>query len=171
MSHEPPFPPPSQDVQEISTPEQFAALAHPLRQRLLFALGARPATVSQLSAQLDTGKGNVAHHLNVLAAAGLIHQATTRAVRGGTEIYYQRTARRILVAEPRPEGTNALLGALAEELRHAPEAHDLRLRHLHLSTAKARLVAETLARVIDEIEEDGEDQPVHGIFAAAYRRR
>ncbi|KJY27836.1 ArsR family transcriptional regulator, partial [Streptomyces sp. NRRL S-444] len=30
--------PPPADVLEIGAPEQFAALAHPLRQRLLFAL-------------------------------------------------------------------------------------------------------------------------------------
>ena len=34
---------------DASSPEQLKALAHPLRQRLLYALGERPATISQLA--------------------------------------------------------------------------------------------------------------------------
>ncbi|CAM5610189.1 hypothetical protein SVIOM74S_07164 [Streptomyces violarus] len=47
----------------------------------------RPATTSQLAAQLDAKKGNVAHHLKVLREAALVHIAGTRQVRGGTEQY------------------------------------------------------------------------------------
>lgn len=164
-----PYPPTPQDVQEISSPEQFAALAHPLRQRLLFALGHRPATISQLAAQLETAKGNVAHHLKVLRTAGLVHVAETRQVRGGTEQYYQRVARRMLVAEPTAAGTAAMLGAVAQELDRSPGEHHLTLRHLHLSPAKAQLLGEAMARLIDETEEDAEDEPVHGMLFALYQ--
>ena len=102
---------PDEDVQRISTPLQHAALAHPLRQRLLFALSSRPSTISRLAAQLGANKGSVSHHLRVLCEAGLVQDAGTRQVRGGTEKYYRRTAGRLLVAEPRSEGTAALLGA------------------------------------------------------------
>ncbi|MFJ3666836.1 ArsR/SmtB family transcription factor [Streptomyces sp. NPDC090106] len=170
MRDQPSYPPPPDDVLEISAPEQFAALSHPLRQRLLFALGQRPATTSQLAAQLDARKGNVAHHLKVLREAGLVHVAETRQVRGGTEQYYQRTARRMMVAEPRAAGTAAMLTAVAQELDRAPVDPHLTLRHLRLSPAKARELGDTLVKLVDEADEDTEGRPVHGVLVALYQQ-
>ncbi|MCB8900972.1 MULTISPECIES: transcriptional regulator [unclassified Streptomyces] len=170
MRDQPSYQPPPEDVLEIGAPEQFAALAHPLRQRLLFALGHRPATTSQLAVQLDAKKGNVAHHLKVLREAGLIHIAETRQVRGGTEQYFQRTARHMIVAHPQAAGTTAMLTAIAQELDRSPTETHLTLRHLHLSPAKARELGETLTRLVDEAEEDGEGQPVHGVLVALYQQ-
>src|SRR3712207_642159 len=79
---------------EVSDAAQYKALGHPLRHRLLFALGQQPATISQLAKVLDQRKGNIAHHLDVLYAAQLVEIAETRTVRGGTEHYYRRAARR-----------------------------------------------------------------------------
>ncbi|MEE1823615.1 winged helix-turn-helix domain-containing protein [Streptomyces sp. BE20] len=165
MSHQP-----DEDVQRISTPLQHAALAHPLRQRLLFALSGRPSTISRLAAQLGVNKGSVSHHLRVLSEAGLVQDAGTRRVRGGTEKYYRRTAERLLVDEPQAEGTAALFGAVAQELDRSPADHLLTLRHLRLSPAKAARLAEALAGLVDETEEDSEDEPVHGILVALYQQ-
>jgi DNA-binding transcriptional ArsR family regulator len=170
MRDQPSHLPPPEDVLEIGAPDQFAALAHPLRQRLLFALGHRPATISQLAAQLDAKKGNVAHHLKVLREAGLVHVAETRQVRGGTEQYYQRTARHMVVAEPQAAGTAAMLAAIAQELDLSPAETHLTLRHLRLSPAKARELGEALAELVDEAEENAEDQPVHGVLVALYQQ-
>ncbi|WP_345466215.1 helix-turn-helix domain-containing protein [Actinoallomurus oryzae] len=62
-----------------------------MRHRLLAALAGGEATISQLAVALDSNKGNVAHHLKVLADAGLVELAGTQRVRGGTEQYYRRT--------------------------------------------------------------------------------
>ena len=110
-----------EEILEIRSPEQYKALAHPLRQRLLFALGHAPATTSQLAVALDAQKGNVGHHLKVLREAGLVRVARTRQVRGGTEQYYQRTFRRMSVPGPAAEHAEAMFGAVAEELRRAIE--------------------------------------------------
>ncbi|MFC8964406.1 MULTISPECIES: helix-turn-helix transcriptional regulator [unclassified Streptomyces] len=170
MHDEPSHIRPPEEVQEISAPEQFAALAHPLRQRLLFALGHRPATTSQLAVQLDARKGNVSHHLKVLREAGLVHVAETRQVRGGTEQYYQRTARRMLVTEPQPAGTAAMFAGVAQEVERSPAEVGLTLRHLRLSPTRARQLAETLSRLVDEAEEDTDDQPVHGVLVTLYQQ-
>ncbi|MER5383337.1 winged helix-turn-helix domain-containing protein [Streptomyces sp. NPDC002688] len=170
MRDQPPSPQPPQDLQQIGSPEQFAALAHPLRQRLLFVLGHRPATISGLAVQLDAKKGNVAHHLKVLREAGLVHIAETRQVRGGTEHHYQRTARRMVVDEPRADGTAAMFAAVAQELERSPSETCLTLRHLRLSPAKAQELAETLARLVDEAEEDEEEQPMHGVLVTLYQQ-
>ncbi|MGR4877977.1 ArsR/SmtB family transcription factor [Streptomyces sp. LARHCF249] len=170
MRDQPSYLPPPEDVLEIGAPEQFAALAHPLRQRLLFALGQRPATIRGLAAQLDAKKGNVAHHLKVLREAGLVRIAETRQVRGGTEQYYQRTARHMVVAEPQAAGTAAMLAAVAQELDRSPAETLLTLRHLHLSPTKARELGEALAQLVDEADEDAEDRPVHGVLVALYQQ-
>lgn len=81
------------DAVPVTTPGQFKALGHPMRHRLLFALGQGEATISQLAASLGSNKGNVAHHLKVLSDAGLVRLAGTRRVRGGTEQYYQPAVR------------------------------------------------------------------------------
>jgi DNA-binding transcriptional ArsR family regulator len=160
---------PPQDVQEISTPAQFAALAHPLRQRLLFTLGSRQATISQLAVRLDAKKGSVAHHLKVLREAGLVHVAETRQVRGGTEQYYLRTARKMYVPEPHGPGTAAMLGAVAEEMERSPAPTTLTLRNVRLSPERAGVLAGELERLVDEAEEKGVAEPVHGVLVALYR--
>ncbi len=161
---------PDESVQRIDTPRQHSALAHPLRQRLLFALSRRPSTISRLAAQLGVNKGSVSHHLKVLCEAGLVRDAGTRQVRGGTEKYYRRAAERLLVDEPQAEGTAAMLGAVAQELDRSPVDHLLTLRHLRLGPAKAARLAEALARLADETEEDPEGEPVHGLLVAFYQQ-
>src|SRR5262245_24267819 len=81
-------------VLDIAEPEHFKALSPPVRHRLLFELRDKAATISQLAAGLDLRKGTVAHHLKVLAEAGMVRVVSTRQVRGGTEQYYRRTAER-----------------------------------------------------------------------------
>ncbi|MFJ3788504.1 ArsR/SmtB family transcription factor [Kitasatospora sp. NPDC090091] len=161
---------PGEDVQRISTALQHTALAHPMRQRLLFALSARPSTISRLAAQLGANKGSVFHHLRVLCEAGLVQDAGTRQVRGGTEKYYRRSAERLLVAEPQAEGTAALLGAVAQELDRSPADHLLSVRHIRLSPAKAARLAAALEALVDETEEDPEGEPVHGLLVTLYRQ-
>lgn len=112
----------------------------------------------------------MAHHLKVLREAGLIHIAETRQVRGGTEQYYQRTARHMVVAEPQAAGTAAMFAAFAQELDLSPVETHLTLRHLRLSPTKARELGEILAKLVDEAEEEAEDRPLHGVLVALYQQ-
>ncbi|MFJ8471299.1 ArsR/SmtB family transcription factor [Kitasatospora sp. NPDC094011] len=161
---------PVDDVQRISTPSQHTALAHPTRQRLLFALSSRPSTISRLAAQLGVNKGSVSHHLRVLSDAGLVQEAGTRRVRGGTEKYYRRSAERLVVADPQPEGTAALFGAVAQELERSPVGHLLTLRHIRLSPARAARLAKALAALVDEAEKEPDGEPVHGLLVTLYQQ-
>ena len=83
------------DLLDVTETDQLRALGHPARMRLLLSVGADGATVSQLATRLGTNKGNVAHHLAVLERAGLVRRGRTRTVRGGTEQYFERVARRL----------------------------------------------------------------------------
>ena len=110
--------------------------------------------------------------VRLLREAGLVHVAETRQVRGGTEQYYQRTARRMIVAEPQAAGTAAMLAAVAQELDRAPVEPHLTLRHVRLSPATAHELGEALTRMVDEVEdeENTEDHPVHGVLVALYQQ-
>src|SRR6202046_1963376 len=103
-----------EDVLAVTDPRQFKALGHPMRHRLLFALGQGEATISQLAATLGSNKGNVAHHLKVLTDTGLVRPAGTRQVRGGTEQYYRRSFRRLSFDDA--ASTEAAFRALAAEI-------------------------------------------------------
>lgn len=57
----------------IDDPGVLAALAHPLRRRLIDVLTVEgPATVSALAERTDQRVGNISHHIKVLARAGFV---------------------------------------------------------------------------------------------------
>ncbi len=148
MSHTPDGQVPDETM-PLTSPAQFKALSHPLRQRLLLALGRGSATISQLSVALGSQKGNVAHHLKVLREAGMVRVVETRQVRGGTEQYYGRTARRMVVAGWEAAPTTALFGAVAEELARSPQEPLLTIRQLRLGPEQAARLRATLEELVD----------------------
>jgi DNA-binding transcriptional ArsR family regulator len=158
------------EMMEVSSPDQFKALGHPMRHRLLFALGQQPATISQLAAALGTRKGNVAHHLKVLHDAGLVRLAGTRQVRGGTEQYYERAAPRLnFVGEHAPANLPVAFRAVADEIAAAAPDPFLVLRYLRLSPAQVEQITAVLADIVHGTVEAGEDQPRYGLLLGLYR--
>ena len=155
------------DVARVTTPEQFKALGHPMRHRLLFALGQEgQATISQLAAALGSNKGNIAHHLKVLAAAGLVQPAGTRQVRGGTEQYYQRASRGLKYDDA--VTTDVAFRALAAEIAAAEPDPFLMLRTLRLTPEHARQLTATLRDLAHQAE-DASDQPWYGLLLGLYQ--
>ena len=153
------------EVARISTAAQFKALGHPMRHRLLLALGQGEATISQLAAALGSNKGNIAHHLKVLTDAGLASPAGTRQVRGGTERYYRRSARRL---EYDDEATTAVaFRALAAEIAAAEPDPLLVLRSVRLTAEHARQIHNAL-RDIAELDEDGGSHQRYGLIIGLY---
>lgn len=155
---------------KVASAEQFKALGHPMRHRLLFALGQEPATISQLAVSLNTRKGNVAHHLGVLREAGMVRVVETRQVRGGTEQYYRRSARMLSFS---PEAERATVGptlqAVAGELENATETLLLKLRNQRLTKSQAEALSARLESLIDELPDAGPGESRYGIVAALYR--
>lgn len=155
---------------EVANAAQLKAMAHPLRNRVLFALGPEGATVSQLATRLRTNKGNVAHHLAVLERAGLARRGRTRTVRGGTEQYWERAARKIRTPSgPQAQPlTGALFEAVAHEVSHAPREPLLHLRRVRLTHAQAAALAAHLERVVEELPEAPPGAPVHGVLVSVF---
>jgi DNA-binding transcriptional ArsR family regulator len=115
-------------------------MADPLRATILDLLLERAATVAELATAVGRPKSTVAHHVNVLADAGLLRIVRTRRVRAIDERYYGRTARLFQVGvvdrpgeDPTTVHANALSVAAAEA-RPAHVADELRaiLRHARL---------------------------------------
>jgi DNA-binding transcriptional ArsR family regulator len=154
------------DAVTVASSEQFKALGHPMRHRLLFALGRGEATISQLAVTLGSNKGNVAHHLKVLADAGLVEAAGTRHVRGGTEQYYRRAFERLQFEDTGL--TEAAFSAVAAEIATAQPQPFLMLRMVRLTPEHAERLTATLREIADEAE-DGADQPRYGLLLGLYR--
>jgi DNA-binding transcriptional ArsR family regulator len=154
------------EVAAVSSPAQFKALGHPMRHRLLFALGREEATISQLAAMLGSNKGNVAHHLKVLVDAGLVQSAGTRTVRGGTERYYRRAVPGLSYDDARI--TETAFQALAAEIATAQPDPFLILRSLRLTPDHAEELMATLRDLSDRVD-DGADQPRYGLLLGLYQ--
>jgi DNA-binding transcriptional ArsR family regulator len=64
------------DVRQVTDSRVLAALAHPLRRRLMDVLKVDgPSTVSMLAERTGQAVANVSHHLRVLGAAELVEEA------------------------------------------------------------------------------------------------
>lgn len=142
------------DTIELTTAEQVRAIGDPLRTTILGLLHERAATVTELASAVKRPKSTVAHHVNVLAAAGLLRVVRTRRVRAIDERYYGRTARMFYVGlgrradgVPLPPDFNDFEVA-AQESVAAYNAGQLRafIRH-------ARIADEQAAEFWDRIEQ------------------
>jgi DNA-binding transcriptional ArsR family regulator len=157
-----------EDVAEVVTPQQFKALGHPMRHRLLFALGQGEATISQLAATLGSNKGNIAHHLKVLTEAGLAVPAGTRQVRGGTERYYRRAHRAVEFHDIAT--TQAAFSAIAAEIAAAEPEPFLIMRTLRLNPRHVEQITAALDDLADQ-KNDADDDPRYGLLLGLYQHR
>jgi len=157
------------DLLDATGPVRARALGHPTRHRLLLELGEAGATVSQLANRLMINKGNVAHHLNVLLEAGLISKGPTRTVRGGTEQYYTRPARRIRF-EGGADGAAlvAMMDNLTGELANDEHAL-LNHRMLRLTRRQAAALAAHLDDIVNNLEPAAEREQSYGVVVSVYR--
>jgi DNA-binding transcriptional ArsR family regulator len=165
---------PMSDDLVLREPDQFKALGHPLRHRLLVALRQRPATLAQLATALTAAKGTIGYHVKVLHDAGLVRPAHARTVRGGTEQYYEATSPRLRIAPDAPVGGDFLVRAALAEMRPAaPDAPDRALlRHLHLTPTQATTLADRLEHLAADLPDAAPDTPdsePYGVLLSLYR--
>ncbi|MDH2412847.1 helix-turn-helix domain-containing protein [Nocardioides sp. CER19] len=151
-----------------TTPAQRRALGHPTRHLIWRATDSDGATVSQLTSRLRINKGNVAHHVKVLVDVGLLRPDRTRTVRGGTEQYYVKTARRLSV-DGDQDATRAMFASIADEVVGAVDPL-LNHRTIRLTRRQAQAVAEHLDRVVNELVPAGPAEPTYGVLVGVYRR-
>ena len=135
-----------EDTIELTTAEQVRAISDPLRTTILGLLHERAATVTELATAVKRPKSTVAHHVKVLADAGILKVVRTRRVRAIEERFYGRAARMFYVGLGRkvdgvqlPPDFNDFEVA-AEESRAAYDAGELRsfIRHARIPEERAK---------------------------------
>ncbi|MGI8592214.1 MAG: ArsR/SmtB family transcription factor [Nakamurella sp.] len=147
-----------EDTLELTTAEQVRAISDPLRTTILGLLHERAASVTELAIAVKRPKGTVAHHVKVLADAGVLRVVRTRRVRAIEERFYGRAARMFFVSLGRrvdgvelPKDFNDFEVA-AQESASAYDAGQLRsfIRHARIPQQQA---AEFWARIDQLIHE------------------
>jgi DNA-binding transcriptional ArsR family regulator len=155
--------PPDYDLADriaLTRPSQVKAIGHPLRTTILGLLHERAATVTELAVALKRPKSTVAHHVKVLAEAGLVQVVRTRRVRAIDERFYGRTARMFYVSversadgEDMPRDFNDFEVAARES---AEAFRDGRLwgfiRHARIAEAQASDFWERMAELVAEFD-------------------
>ena len=155
-------PPPDYDLADriaLTRPSQVRAIGHPLRTTILGLLHERAATVSELAVALERPKSTVAHHVKVLADAGLVQVVRTRRVRAIEERFYGRTARMFYVAVERTtdEDMPRDFNDFEVAARESSDAYrDGKLwgfiRHARISEAQASEFWERMAELVAEFD-------------------
>ena len=173
-------PPPDYDLADriaLTGPAQVKAISHPLRTTILGLLHERAATVSELAVALERPKSTVAHHVKVLAEAGLVKVVRTRRVRAIEERFYGRTARMFYVAlERSPDGEQLPQDFNDFEVaaRESDEAYrDGKLwgfiRHARISEAQASEFWERMTELVAEFERlPRSGETVYGFAVGVY---
>ncbi|WP_225826534.1 ArsR/SmtB family transcription factor [Streptomyces naphthomycinicus] len=136
----------------LRSAEQFKALGHPLRHRMVNVLRQRPATLRQLSDALGMSKGTIGYHVRVLREAGLVRLTETRRVRGGTEQYFALASRAFTLHPDAAVGPEFLINAaLGEMLPSEPgQPSHTALRHLWLTDEEAQALENRLRALTAE---------------------
>ncbi len=156
-------PPPDYELADriaLTEPAQVKAISHPARTTILGLLHERAATVSELATALERPKSTVAHHVRVLADAGLLQVVRTRRVRAIEERFYGRTARMFYVGVERgPEGDELPRDFNDFEVAARESAgafHDGKLwgfiRHARISETQASEFWERMAELVAEFD-------------------
>jgi DNA-binding transcriptional ArsR family regulator len=138
------------DVLEIERPEQLKALGHPLRLKVLQALGSSPTPMTNrdLAAQLEVDPGHLHFHVRMLHRAGLIELAPGE----GREKPYRPVAKTMKVgAEIRAAGlATELQAAQLREMQRGFEVHAPK-GEFRSAQINAKLELETLRTLLDEL--------------------
>lgn len=165
------------ETMELTTAEQVRAISDPLRTTVLSLLHERAATITELAAAVKRPKSTVAHHVKVLADAGLLQVVRTRRVRAIEERYFGRTARMFYVGLGRQSAEGPLppdfndFEVAARESATAYEAGQLRsfIRHARIPEERAAEFWQEVDRVIhafDRLPRSG--STVYGFTVGLY---
>jgi DNA-binding transcriptional ArsR family regulator len=159
-----------QDVLEIEQPEQLKALGHPLRLKVLQALGEsdHALTNRELAARLSVDPGHLHFHVRMLHRAGLIELATA----AGREKPYRPVAKHFKVA-PEIRATGLASELQSAQLRELQRGFDLFAAKGEFRSAQVhtKLAIETVRTLLNELVEklallEDESQPQQTITVA-----
>jgi len=161
----------------LTRPSQVKAISHPLRTTILSLLHERAATVTELAVAVERPKSTVAHHVKVLAEAGLVQVVRTRRVRAIEERFYGRTARMFYVGVERSPDDDDMprdFNDFEVAARESTAAYrDGKLwgfiRHARISEAQASEFWKRMAELVEEFDQlPRSGETVYGFAVGVY---
>src|SRR5260221_7979683 len=150
------------DVLELDRPEQLKALGHPLRLKVLQALGQTDEALTnrELAARLAVDPGHLHFHVRMLHRAGLIERAEA----AGREKPYRAVAKHLKVGSAirAAGGASELQAAQLRELQRGFETHAAKGQfrsaqvHTRLAPDTVRDLLRRLVHGLTELEDQTE---------------
>jgi DNA-binding transcriptional ArsR family regulator len=168
--------PPIPDVLTIERPEQLKALGHPLRLRVLEALGETETPMSnrELAQKLGVDPGHLHFHVRMLLKCGLIEQVSSGR---GREKPYRAAAKTLKVApELVSAGPSELQATVVEDVQkgwnaYAGEGQFRFVRiNARVSPEQALEVLSDLVPTFEELESESEGEEMLTITAIMHPR-
>lgn len=168
-----------QPGQAPATAEEFKAMAHPLRLRILRLCLHEALTNKQIAERLGKDPATTLHHVRLLRRTGfLAAEAVRTGTRGALEKPYRATGKSWVLAVPRPEDRETvklvLVDALRDELAETAAADVLVETRLgvKLSPAAAAELRRRLDALVAELHQADDDPggEAYGFFLALHRR-
>ncbi|HEY8548283.1 MAG TPA: winged helix-turn-helix domain-containing protein [Acidimicrobiales bacterium] len=167
------------DGRPEATPEEFKAMAHPLRLRILRLCLHEALTNKQIADRLGADPATTLHHVRMLLNTGFLAVEEVRTgARGALEKPYRATRKSWTLSVSRPEdqraGELAVLDALRAELVALDPADVLESVRLGVKLGRAQ-VDELLARIralVTELAEAPEDPDgeAYGFYVNLHRQ-
>jgi DNA-binding transcriptional ArsR family regulator len=163
-----------------ATPEEFKAMAHPLRLRILRLCLHEAMTNKELAERLGKDPATVLHHVRLLVRTGFLAPEKVRAgARGALEKPYRATGKSWVLSAATPDQARteqaAVLDALKAELLEAPPGDVLEGARLgvQLSPAAVRRYTGRIERLIRDLaaEPDAPGGERLGFYVTLHRRR
>ena len=161
-----------------ATPEEFKAMAHPLRLRILRLCLHEALTNKQIADRLKMNPATALHHVRLLTDTGFLAVEPVRSgARGALEKPYRATGKSWTLSlrkEDKAVASLAVVDALRDELEESGPDDVLCFTRLgtKLSPAAAAQLKERIEELVQELadQDDDPDGDAHGFFVVLHRR-
>lgn len=174
------MPDPHDDSGPEATAEEFKAMAHPLRLRILRLCLHEALTNKEIADRLHADPATTLHHVRLLLSTGFLAEEAVRSgSRGALEKPYRATGKSWVLRVSRPEdqaaGGRAVIDAVRDELADTDPADVLEYARLGVKLNEASL-AELRSRIQSLLLElstrdDDPDGAAYGFFVTLHRHR
>lgn len=167
-------------VKRDATPEEFKAMAHPLRLRILRWCLHEARTNKEIADHFGKDPATTLHHVRLLVRTGFLVAEPVRAgARGALEKPYRATGKtwNLSLSRPEEQGVEmlAVVDALRDELAEiGPDGVVTGARlGLKLSPARAEALSRRIEELVGECYEAGDDEDGerYGLYVNLHRLR
>lgn len=158
---------PTKQKSKLFDEDLVKALSHPTRAHAFAVFTERPASTSEIAAEVEEETGAVHHHVQKLLKLGCIEEVKSERRRGATEHYYRATARHYfdpdaweaIPKKGRLDISMSVLRLISNDLSKALVAGTVDAVDRHLTRTRLAIDAEGFAAVHDLL-----DKTLEGLY-------